>query len=323
VVGASHESANDGCPHGQRGRLGLALSLLDAPPHQDCLVLSARPRDAVETNQLPRLCRPNVAVLIGQQDKAVYEAHAWLEALPRDGWAVLAGDEPALRKAAAGYNARIVWVGRDADCDLSATDLRCGAGRLQFKVHGEEISVGVWGRHHLHAALAAIAVGQIVGHSLAVAAEALARFAQPTTAGQVVRRAEATWIRDEAAASSRTALELLREAPATGRRIALCHDLPEEERALDRLADELITVGGADALVACGPRAERFALAAQRAGMPRHAALTCDDPRETVRQLNDLLAPGSVVLARGWRTAVLERVWRELERGDLQKTSTP
>ena len=167
------------CPLGCSGRLGLALALLNVPPQQQHAVLSAQPRDAVETNQLPQLCRPNVAVLAGQQGAAAaYEAQAWLDAIPCDGWAVLNGDEPALRKAAVGHSARIVWVGRDADCDLSATDLRCGEGRLQFKLHGEPIHFGVWGRHHLNAALAAVAVGQIAGQSLRAAAEALGRHGQ-------------------------------------------------------------------------------------------------------------------------------------------------
>ena len=319
----ANESARNRGAYGHQGRLGLALEMLNAPPEQEHIVFSVLPRDAIETHQLPRLCRPNVAVLVGRQEEAAYEAHAWLDALPHERWAVLNGDDPALRKAAAAYNARIVWVGRDADCDLSATDLHCGAGRLQFKLHGEDISVRVWGRHHLNAALAALAVGQIAGHSLRTAAEALARFEHPATTRQVVRRAETTWIRDESA-SDRAAFELLREAPTTGRRIALCRGLPDDKQALDRLADELITVGGADALVACGPHAEQFALAARRAGMPRQAALTCDEPRETARQLDDLLAPGSVVLARGWRTAVLERVWRDLERrGESETIDTP
>lgn len=325
VLAAAHGAVAS--PAAGRGRIGLALALLEVESHHDCAVLGAFPSARAlhgaesqggEPAHVMQFCRPQIAVLLeAGGENAIAEAEGLLDALPHDGWAVLAGDEPAFRKAAAGRDARIVWVGRGADCDLAATDVRCGAGQLQFRLRGERSTVPVWGRHHLSAALAAVAVAEIAGQSLGAAVAALGRHEPGTATRHVVRRGEATWICDDATAgreAHRAALDLLREAPVTGRRIVLCGDLPDEGQALRRFADDLLAVGGADALLACGPRAEELAQAARQAGMPRRSAVACGEPRETVRRLNDILAPGSVVLARGWRPAVLERVWRELER---------
>ena len=56
-----------------------------------------------------------------------------LAALPTDGWAVLAGDDPRLRRMAAGRRAKIVWFGRSLDNDLVATNVESRDGRLDIR----------------------------------------------------------------------------------------------------------------------------------------------------------------------------------------------
>ncbi len=87
------------------------------------------------------------------------------EHLPEHGWAVLNGDEPRLGDWADRVKSQVLLVGRGSHCDLKATEVRSGQGELKFVVDGTQCTVPIWGRHALHAALAAFAVGRIMGLS--------------------------------------------------------------------------------------------------------------------------------------------------------------
>ncbi len=71
---------------------------------------------------------------------------------------------------------RITWVGRGADCDLTAVDVVSAEGHLRFRVEEQAFDVHVWGRHHVASALAAIAVGRLYGLDLREMATALAGY---------------------------------------------------------------------------------------------------------------------------------------------------
>ena len=107
----------------------------------------------------PSLCRPQIGVItrIGEAhlggfgtQRELAEAKAeLLRALPDNGVAVLNGDDPWLRQMADRCCRRIVWIGRGADCDLTAIDVHRAGGSLQFRVDDQQYRVPVWGRHHL------------------------------------------------------------------------------------------------------------------------------------------------------------------------------
>src|SRR5205085_6803674 len=139
-----------------------------------------------EIARLAELCRPQIGVItrigeahlggFGSQRELARAKGELLTALTPDRIAVLNGDDPWLRQLANQTSARIVWVGRGADCHLTAVDVRSADGSLRFQVNGERYCVPVWGRHHLTSALVAIAVGLEFGLSSGEIAEALAGF---------------------------------------------------------------------------------------------------------------------------------------------------
>ena len=59
-------------------------------------------------------------------------------------------------------------------CDIVAEQVTSQNGRLGFRVEGCQVTVPVWGRHNLSAALAAVAVGRMFGMDLSAIADALA-----------------------------------------------------------------------------------------------------------------------------------------------------
>lgn len=95
-----------------------------------------------------------------------------------------------------------------------ATDVRSHDGQLRFSVDGHAFRVPVWGRHHLTAALAAVAVGRISGMTLEEIAAGLVNFEPLPQHCRVNRAGGATIIDDTYSASPtamRAALELLRD----------------------------------------------------------------------------------------------------------------
>ncbi len=148
------------------------------------LELDARKRDAARA--VARLSAPHIGVITDAGDANVsnfdgeqthvQSSEELLEAISSDGWAVLNRDDRALCRLADRCRARIVWVGRSAEADLVATDVRNGDERLRFRVDGHEFCVTVWGQHDLTSSLSVIAVGQVMELSMDEIATALAKF---------------------------------------------------------------------------------------------------------------------------------------------------
>jgi len=262
---------------------------------------------------LAELVRPEIGVItrlgeahlggFGSPESLVGTKLELLKHLPAGGWAVLSGDDERLRRAAACQGANVVWVGRSLDCDLVATGVESRNGRLHFMADRHPFDVPVWGRHHL---------GEI--------AAGLAAFEPPPQRCEISQVGDTTIINDTYNASPtamRAALELLRNFEAPGRRVVVCGDMRELGEHSDefhrRLGDEVVTLCGADLLVACGQHAQEVADGARQAGMSPTCVMACRSPQETLFLLDQALAPGDVVLVKGSRALAMERLVTALE----------
>jgi UDP-N-acetylmuramoyl-tripeptide--D-alanyl-D-alanine ligase len=149
----------------------------------------------------------------------------------------------------------------------------------------------------------------------------LARFEPAPMRCEITEIAGTTIINDSYNASPtamRAALELLRDFDAPGRRIVVCGDMRELGDAAEslhrQLGDEVVTVCGADLLLACGDHAQDVVSGACRAGMPESQTNTYNRPEETLPFLGQSLAPGDVVLIKGSRSMAMERLVEALQR---------
>ncbi len=325
-------TAGSGCtsPKNYNNHVGVPLSLLGVEPQHDFAVLELAASRPGEIAGLSRLVAPQIGVItrLGEAHLGGFGSLASIEnskaelldALPADGWAVLSGDDRRLRRIAGRSRAKIVWVGRALDCDVVATRVNSRHGCLSFQVDEQLFEVPVWGRHHLAGALAAVAVGRIFGLSMADIAAGLAGFESPPNRCEVSHWHGATIINDAYNASPtamRAALELLRDFDAPGRRIVVCGDMRELGSASSefhrQLGTEVVTLCGADLLMACGEHAAEVAAGAFQAGMPAARIVACRSPEETLPHLGGALAPGDVVLIKGSRMLAMERLVTALE----------
>jgi len=333
-------------PRNFNNHVGVPLSLLVLEPEHDYAVIELGANRQGEIAALAELCRPKVGVITQLGDahlggfgsrQAIAEAKAeLLAALPSDGRAVL-GDDPWLRTVTRDCRAEITWVGEGPECDLRAVDVQSDRGTLRFRVVcgvetrfklGVPFTIPVWGRHHVTAALLAVAAGRMMGFDLEAMAAALAEYQPVPLRCEVQHLRGATVINDTYNAnptSMRAALELLGEFDAPGRRIVVCGDmaeLGEETAALHwELGKQSVEIGEAAFVIACGEFARHVASGARSAGLTTQHAIPCDTVEAALPFLGQLILPGDVVLVKGSRLMVMERVVEALEQYPKRRTA--
>jgi UDP-N-acetylmuramoyl-tripeptide--D-alanyl-D-alanine ligase len=189
-------------------------------------------------------------------------------------------------------------------------ELQTPAGRGTVRIPG-------LGRHAVHNALAAAAVGGAAGIDLATIATGLATESDATHRGELIRLGDVTIVDDSynaAPASMLAALEVLAGLP--GRRIAVLGEMlelgPESEaghtqvgRAAGRVADLLVVVGEDAGGIVEG---------ALEAGLEPDRILFVDDAEAAHDVLRPRLVPGDVVLVKASRGIALDRLVAALRR---------
>jgi UDP-N-acetylmuramoyl-tripeptide--D-alanyl-D-alanine ligase len=340
-------------PRNYNNQWGVPLSMLGIEPQHDYAVLELGANRPGEIAMLAELCAPKVGVVTQLGDahlggfgsrQGVAEAKAeLLAALPASGHAVLA-DDSWLRAVSTRCAAPITWIGSGPQCNLRAMNIECRQGRLEFHVAcGEEavpaagscrsmnpvrFSVPVWGRHHVNAALAAVAIGRMLGFDLEDIAAALADYRAVPMRCEVTEIRGATIINDtynSNPTAMRAALELLHDFDAAGRRIVICGDMAElgtQSIALHwQMGKDIVQIGGAELVIACGQFARHVTAGARSTGLVRARAVPCDSIEEAMPFVGQAVLPGDIVLVKGSRMMAMERLIEALKQYPQRKSA--
>ena len=263
----------------QNNEIGLPLTVLRIGPEHQAAVLEMGMYVGGEIAELARIARPRIGVVtavqpvhlerIGSMEAIEAAKGELLEALPRDGTAVLNADDRIVRRMDRRTVARTMTYGFDESADVTAEGVEsAGLGGMRFVLRADgarqPVSIPTLGRLSVHNALAAAAVGRAAGLSLESIAAGLATGWSAPHRVQIVRAGGVTLVDDSYNASPRSvvaALDLLAGLP--GRRGAILGEMLELGEASEdghravgeaaaRTVDWLVVVGRDAAAIADG-----------------------------------------------------------------------
>lgn len=320
-------------PGNLNNEIGLPLSLLRLTEAHQRAVLEMGFYVPGEIALLCDIAQPQVGVITNvsqvhlerakTMDAIVQGKRELVENLPPapDGLAILNYDDPQVRPMAERTEAKVFYYGLSPLADLWASEIR-GLGlegvRFVMNFNGEKVHVRVplLGRHSVHTALRATAVGLAEGMSWEEIVNGL-QSSQSQLRLVAVRGPKGSLLLDDtynaAPPSVIAALNLLEELE--GRRVAVLGDMLElgdyEERGHRMVGARAAEV--ADELVAVGERAKWIAQEAVLAGLPMESVVTLEDSDEATAYLRDQIGEDDVVLVKGSRGMRMDEIVAALE----------
>jgi len=309
--------------------IGLPLTLLQLEPeHQKAVVEMGAGYALGELTLLCEIARPQIAVVtnvgpvhlerLGTIENIALNKSEIVRALPKDGTAILNGDDHRVRAMAEVTDAEVQFYGLEPGNDLRATDIVShGLKGVHFTLHVAPIRqdwpvrLPLLGRHSVHTALAAAGAAHAAGMTWDQIVNALQHLDAQVRLLVVPGYNDTTLIDDTynaAPESTIAALNLLDEM--TGRHIAVLGDMLElgaytEEGHL-KVARKARVV--ADRLVVVGSLGRLIGEEALRAGMKPEWVFFAVDNGQVVDYLKRVLKPGDHVLVKGSRGLHMEEI---------------
>ncbi|RAJ65489.1 UDP-N-acetylmuramoyl-tripeptide--D-alanyl-D-alanine ligase [Streptomyces sp. Amel2xB2] len=334
-------------PGSLNNEIGLPLTALRAEAGTRHLVLEMGARGIGHIRYLAELTPPRIGVVLnvgtahigefgGREQIAVAKGEL-VEALPpagedgdeSGGVAVLNADDPLVRAMSERTRARVLLFGEAADAHVRAENVRLNEqGRPTFTLQTPtgcgDVTMRLYGEHHVSNALAAAAVAHELGMPAGDIATALSAAGSLSRwRMEVTERADGVTVVNDAynanPESTRAALRAL-AAMGRGRRTwAVLGEMAElgdeslaEHDAVGRLAvrlnvSKLVAVGGQEAVW--------LDMGAKNEGSWGEESVHVSDAEAAVELLRSELRPGDVVLVKASRSVGLERVADALVEG--------
>lgn len=323
VLGSTYRVAKT--PVNHNNDIGMPMSILAMPEDTQIAVLEMGMNHFGEIAYLSKIAKPDVAVIVnigtmhiehlGSQEGILQAKLEILEGMAKDGKILLNGDDSLL------WNLRntmenITYFGRkNTSCDVFGADIRETEGMTAFCAKTKEAEMSIRlpleGRHYVTDAMAAVAVGDVLGVAPDKITGSLSAFHNMEGRQEIYTHGEYTIINDSYNAgpeSMAAALSVLNSKP--GRRVAVLGEMlelglctPAEHYKVGRIAAEK-----ADLLFAYGPNSERMVSGAIVGGMPVVSTGAYQDREKLIADLKLKTRPGDVLLFKGSRGMRMELV---------------
>ncbi|MFD5415874.1 UDP-N-acetylmuramoyl-tripeptide--D-alanyl-D-alanine ligase [Streptomyces nojiriensis] len=335
-----HHAPTVWTPGNLNNEIGLPITTLRVTEDTQHLVLEMGARGIGHIRYLTGLTPPRIGLVLnvgtahigefGGREQIAQAKGELVEALPSEaegGVAVLNADDLLVREMAGRTKARTVLFGEAEDAEIRATEVRMtDRGQASFTLHTptgcSDVTLRLYGEHHVSNALAAAAVAHVLGMSAQEIATALSGAGTLSRwRMEVTERADGVTIVNDAynanPESMRAALRALAAMGGAGRAnggrtwavlgpmAELGDDALAEHDAVGRLVVRL----NVSKLVAVGGReASWLQLGAYNEGSWGEESVLVSDAQAAVDLLRSELRPGDVVLVKASRSAGLERV---------------
>ncbi|KAB1145602.1 UDP-N-acetylmuramoyl-tripeptide--D-alanyl-D-alanine ligase [Streptomyces luteolifulvus] len=331
-------------PGSLNNEIGLPLTALAATDETRFLVLEMGARGLGHIRYLTGLTPPKVGLVLnvgtahigefGGREQIAQAKGELVESLPPaadGGTAILNADDPLVRAMASRTKAKVILFGESGEADVRAENVRLtDSGQPAFRLHtpsgASEVTMRLYGEHHVSNALAAAAVAHELGMSAEEIATALSEAGSLSRwRMEVTERPDGVTVVNDAynanPESMRAALRALaamgeasrakggRTWAVLGKMAELGDEALAEHDAVGRLAVRL----NVSKLVAVGGReASWLQLGAYNEGSWGEESVHVSDAQAAVDLLRSELRPGDVVLVKASRSVGLESVAQAL-----------
>ncbi|MFE5259513.1 UDP-N-acetylmuramoyl-tripeptide--D-alanyl-D-alanine ligase [Streptomyces coelicoflavus] len=327
-------------PGSMNNEVGLPLTALTATDETKFLVLEMGARGIGHIRYLCELTPPRIGLVLnvgsahigefGGREQIAQAKGELVEALPpaeEGGTAILNADDPLVRAMASRTKAKVILFGESGEADVSAENVRLtDTGQPSFSLHtpsgASDVTMRLYGEHHVSNALAAAAVAHELGMSADEIATALSEAGSLSRwRMEVTERPDGVTVVNDAynanPESMKAALRALvamggaaqakggRTWAVLGKMAELGDEALAEHDAVGRLAVRL----NVSKLVAVGGREARWLqLGAYNEGSWGEESVHVSDAQAAVDLLRSELRPGDVVLVKASRSVGLESV---------------
>ncbi len=329
VLGARYRTLKS--PGNLNNEIGLPLTILKLGAGHERAVLEMGFYVPGEIQFLCDIAQPQIGVITnvgtvhaeraGSQEAIAAGKSELVQALPEDGVAILNFDDIWVRQMEEKTKARVFFYGLSHEADLWADQIEgLGLDGIHFRLHykGETLHVRIpmIGRHSVHTALRAAAVGLVEGLTWEEIFEGLSQGHAQLRLVAVRSHTGALILDDTYNASPESmlaAVNLLDEMD--GRKIAVLGDMlelgPYERQGHEMVGMRVAQV--AKTLLTLGPRAHMIADAARRAGMKPPNIIEFEELEPIVDWLNRNLTTSDAVLIKGSHGLRMDRITASLE----------
>ncbi len=276
------------------------------------------------------LAKPKIAVVtgiapvhsdsshLGSLENIIKEKSKLVEALPKEGWAVLNWDAPEVRSMREKTKGQIFYYGLDKDnCRIWANRIKVTMVGLEFNLHHKDemvkVKTSLVGKHYVYSCLAAAAVGILSEMPLSLVARGLEKL-QPLEGRMSLEAGPKNSIllndsRRANPASTVAGLQALKDLPAK-RKIAVVGEMGElgdwEEKGHRQVGKEAGLLKP-DYLIAVGPLTKFIAQEAEKS-MRKGSVIWVNDVFEAAGVLTGILKKGDLVYLKGSLLKHLERI---------------
>ena len=307
---------------------GLPLSILQINGSDQVGIFEMGMSRPGEVARLTQIGHPDIGVILNvgpvhlefmQSVEKVAEAKfEMLQNLPEGALALLNGDDPYCLDMVARWKGKAMTFGSAASCDFRALEVHSNSsGYPSFTFNNlVELKLSVLGNHNIHNALAASAVGTLLGLTPQEIKRGVERFAGTPMRMQKVSVGGLTILNDSYNAnptSMKNALELLSQMKNKGKKVAVLGDmleLGEETRVYHQEIGYLAAKSDLDILVTVGELGGEIAASAAGAEL---RVESFSRKEEVVDFLCAELSPGDILLVKASRAIGLEEVVQGVE----------
>ncbi|MCC2640812.1 MAG: murF [Nitrospira sp.] len=312
-------------------RIGVPQTLFHLTPRHQSAVIEMGVDQQGQTTKLCEIAKPTIGVItnigpdhlefFGSMEGSAQAKAELLNHLPQDGALLLNADDEYFEYLAARAQCRVVAFGLSPKADVRAVSIRTderGGTLFGLVLPGKsrrfEVRIRTQGLHNVSNALAAAAVGSVLGLSGTAIMEGLSKFRPAAMRSQISTVHGVRLINDcynANPASMKAAIQLLGEIGQGKRSIAVLGDMLElgtDSKRMHRETGAFLAGQDIGCLLACGPLGRECAEGAREAGMAPDSIMECPDSAAAGAALVSMVRQGDVVLVKASRGMRMEQV---------------